>query len=64
MMNKKPTINVVLNELNFTEKEKKAFIECIQLVKAEQEQEIQNVEDEIKKIIREVTKSEVQEDNI
>lgn len=64
MMNKKPTINEVLNELNFTEKEKKVFIECIQLVKAEQEQEMQNVEDEIKKIIREVTKNEIQEDNI
>ena len=64
MMNKKPTIDEVLIELNFTEKERDAFKKCIRLVKAEQEQEMQNVEDEIKKIIREVTKNEVQEDNI
>lgn len=51
MMNKKHTINDVLNDLCFTEKEKQAFIECIQLVKAEQEHEHEgiNVEDEIKK---------------
>lgn len=66
MMNKKHTINDVLNDLCFTEKEKQAFIECIQLVKTEQEHEHEgiNVEDEIKKIIREVTKDEIQKDNI
>ena len=52
MMNKKPTIDEVLIELNFTEKERDAFKKCIRLVKAEQEKEMQNVEDEIKKIIR------------
>ena len=56
MMRKKPTINDVLNESGFSEKEKKAFIECIQIVKNEQQEENDLAELEIKKKIEEVVK--------
>lgn len=56
MMRKKPTINDILNDLGFTEKEKKTFIECIQIVKNEQQEENDLAELEIKKKIEEVTK--------
>lgn len=54
MMKKKLNINDVLNQVGFSEEEKIAFTECINKVKAEQEETIDNAEKEIEKIIEEV----------
>ena len=56
MTKEKMTINDVLDSLGFNEKEKKTFVECIQIVKNEQQEENDLAELEIQKKIEEVAK--------
>ena len=58
MMNNKPTINDILNDLGFTKREKDSFKECIKAVKKEQQDEDYNAEEEIASIIEEVVKND------
>jgi hypothetical protein len=57
-MKQKLTSNDVLNELGFTKEEKDAFVSCIKAVKQEQNDENFKAEDEIARIIVEVTNNE------
>lgn len=59
MVKKKITIDDVLNELGFSEKERNAFHECITIVKNEQNGTELDSESEIKRIISEVIENEV-----
>ena len=58
MMKEKQTVNDVLNQLAFTDKEKEAFINCVKAVKKEQKEEEFDAEQEISSIIEEVVKDE------
>lgn len=58
-MAKKKSINSILDELHFTNAEKKAFEECIQLVKEEQRDGEINAENLMFDVIKEVTIDEI-----
>ena len=59
MMKKRLSSNDILNELDFTVKQKKAFQKCIQIVKDEQKNETIDAEREMEIIIEGVAKDEV-----
>lgn len=56
---KKMTIKEILDELNFSDKEKEGFIKCINYVKDEQKIDDYNPEEDIKKTIEEVVENEI-----
>ena len=58
-MAKKKSINSILDELHFTVPEKKAFGDCIQLVKEEQRDGEIDAESLMFDVIKEVTKDEI-----
>ncbi|MCQ2798797.1 MAG: hypothetical protein MJ220_02840 [Bacilli bacterium] len=57
-MKQKLTINDVLNELGFNEKQKQGFVECVKAVKREQKEEDYKAEEEIAKTVKEVCSDE------
>lgn len=61
---KKSNIEGVLEEMNFTEKEKEIFIASIQLTKNAQNDDSINASFEIGKLIKEMINNEIQENNI
>ena len=63
-MAKENSINGILTALGFDEREKKAFRECITLVKLEQTDDTVDAQGRIKAIIQEAVNSEIPQDNI